>query len=290
MEKHVVTGGAGFIGSHLVERLLKNGNKVVLLDNMSTGSKDNLKKCKNEKNLEIKKVDILKDKDNLTAYLFDAKTVWHLAANPDVRLNNKDTNACINQNIIATYNILEAMKYSGVKNIVFPSTSTIYGEASIIPTPENFGPLKPISLYGASKLASELLISSYCHTFDMRGWIYRLANVIGERSNHGIIYDFIDKLKKNPDKLEILGDGEQNKSYIHISDCIDAFFAGLNGKETVNIYNVGSEDTIKVKDIAKHVCNIMKLSPTFTFSGGRRGWKGDVPKMQLNIESIKSVG
>ncbi len=159
----------------------------------------------------------------------------------------------------------------------------------MIPTPEDY-PTHPISLYGASKLACEALIESYCHTFDMQAWIYRFANVIGKRSTHGVIYDFIMKLKKNPEELEILGNGEQNKSYIYISDCIEAMLFGLRSDERVNIFNIGSEDQIKVRRIAEIVCEELGLSPRFKFTGGERGWKGDVPVMLLSIEKLKKMG
>lgn len=286
--KVLVTGGVGFIGSHLVERLIEKGQQVIVLDNMSSGSVKNLEKCKDNKMLEIRKIDLLKN--DISSYLHDVEKVWHLAANADVRLGEKDTITHLKQNVIVTYKILEAMRKSNVRKIIFTSSSTVYGEAHIRPTPESFGPLKPISLYGASKLAAESLISSYCYSFGMKAWIYRLANVIGSRSNRGVIYDLIEKLKKNPNRLEILGNGEQKKSYIYISECIDAFFTGLKGNDILNIYNVGSEDSIKVKKIAKYVCNAMKVKPIFIFTGGKTGWRGDIPKMQLDIKKMKSMG
>jgi UDP-glucose 4-epimerase len=178
------------------------------------------------------------------------------------------------------------------QNIVFTSTSTIYGEATIIPTPENYGPLIPISLYGASKLACEALITSYCHTFDMRSWIFRFANIVGERGTHGIIVDFINKLRKDPNTLEILGDGQQRKSYIHVSDCVDAIlFVIENSHEMANIFNIGSNDTINSTGIGELIIKEMKLKDvTITYTGGKRGWKGDVPKMLLSIEKLQQLG
>jgi UDP-glucose 4-epimerase len=188
--------------------------------------------------------------------------------------------------------MLESMRRLGVKNIAFTSTSTVYGDATIMPTPENYGPLMPISLYGASKLASEALISAYCHTFDMRAWIYRFANIIGDRSSHGVIYDFMGRLKKDPSKLTILGNGKQSKSYLHVDDCVDAMLHVVNNsKEQVNIYNIGSEDRIDVANIARIVADEMKLNGVaFEYTGGERGWKGDVPLMALSIEKIKELG
>ena len=280
----LVTGGAGFIGSHVVDRLVSGGEEVVVVDNLSSGVSFL------NPNAEFLKID-LADRDAVEdvfkRYKFDE--VWHIAANPDVRVGSENPDEIYRNNVLATYNLLEAMRKAGVDRIVFTSTSTVYGEAELIPTPEEY-PTVPISIYGASKLACEALISSYCHTFDMQSWIYRFANVIGKRSNHGVIYDFIMKLRKNPEELEILGNGEQNKSYIYISDCVDAMFFGLKAEERVNILNIGSEDQIKVKRIAEIVSEEMGLDPVFRFTGGDRGWKGDVPVMLLSIEKLKSMG
>ncbi|RLI79931.1 UDP-glucose 4-epimerase [Archaeoglobales archaeon] len=276
----VVTGGAGFIGSYVVDELISKGFEVVVFDNLSSGNPDYV----NAK-AKLYKIDLVKDELKLK----DVEEVWHIAANPDVRVGLENPDEIYNNNILATYRVLEAMRKYDVDRIVFTSTSTVYGEAEQIPTPEE-NPMHPISLYGASKLACEALIESYCHTFDIKSWIYRFANVIGKRSNHGVIYDFIMKLKKNPNELEILGDGEQNKSYIYISDCIDAMFCGLKTKDKVNVFNIGSEDQVKVKRIAEIVSEEMGLKPKFKFTGGKRGWKGDVPLMLLSIEKLKSIG
>ncbi len=277
----VVTGGAGFIGSHVVDRLVEI-DKVVVLDNLSSGKPEYV-----NENAEFYRVDLAKD--DITDIIRGADEVWHIAANPDVRIGSENPDEIYRNNVLATYRLLEAMRRVNVKRIIFTSTSTVYGEARVIPTPEDY-PTHPISIYGASKLACEALIESYCHTFDFQAWIYRFANVIGKRSNHGVIYDFIMKLKRNPNELEILGDGEQNKSYIYIEDCVDAMFHGLKADESVNIFNIGTEDQIKVKRIAEIVCEEMGLNPEFKFTGGRRGWKGDVPVMLLSIEKIKKIG
>ncbi|RLI75351.1 UDP-glucose 4-epimerase [Archaeoglobales archaeon] len=276
----VVTGGAGFIGSYIVDELVSNGFDVIVFDNLSSGNLDYI----NDK-AKFYKIDLTRDEIKLK----DVEEVWHIAANPDVRIGLEDPDEIYSNNILATYKILEAMRKYDVDRIIFTSTSTVYGEANLIPTPEEYS-MHPISLYGASKLACEALIESYCHTFDIKGWIYRFANVIGKRSNHGVIYDFIMKLRNNPNELEILGDGEQNKSYIYISDCIDAMFYGLKANQKVNIFNIGSEDQIKVRRIAEIVCEEMRLKPKFKFTGGKRGWKGDVPLMLLSIEKLKSIG
>ncbi len=280
----LVTGGAGFIGSHVVDRLVDGGHDVIVVDNLSSGKKDYV-----NKQADFHPVDLVQDREKLVDLLKGVEEVWHIAANPDVRIGAENPDAIYDNNILATYNLLEAMRKAGVGRIIFTSTSTVYGEAKVIPTPEDY-PTIPISLYGASKLACEAMISSYCHTFEMQSWIYRFANVIGKRSNHGVIYDFIIKLRKNPNELEILGNGEQNKSYIYISDCVDAMFFGLKADEVVNIINIGSEDQVKVKRIAEIVCEEMGLNPVFRFTGGDRGWKGDVPVMLLSIEKLKSMG
>lgn len=280
----LVTGGAGFIGSHVVDRLVDMGEDVVVIDNLSSGRKEYL-----NENAVFYELDLSKDDLSEVFKRHDVEEVWHIAANPDVRVGSENPDEIYRNNVLATYRLLEAMRGFGVKRIVFTSTSTVYGEAKIIPTPEDH-PTIPISIYGASKVACEAMIASYCHTFDMRAWIYRFANVIGKRSNHGVIYDFIMKLRRNPNELVILGDGEQNKSYIYITDCVDAMFYGLKAKGDVNIFNIGSEDQIKVRRIAEIVCEEMGLNPVFKFTGGRRGWKGDVPVMLLSIERLKSMG
>lgn len=283
MEKVLVTGGAGFIGSHLVDSLVNN-YEVTVIDDLSKGNKDYV----NEKsNLIIEDITVL---DNILDHFEGIETVFHLAANPDVSLGAKDTRVHIDQNILATYNVLEAMRINKVNNIAFTSSSTVYGLAKI-PTREDYGPLIPESIYGASKLSCEALISSYCHSFGMNSWIYRFANIIGSRSNHGIIPDLIEKLNKNKDELEILGNGKQTKSYCYIEDCIDAvIYAYENTNDCVNIFNIGSMDTISATEIAHLVCENMDLKPAFNYTGGDKGWAGDIPKMLLSIEKIKSIG
>ena len=283
--KILVTGTAGFIGSHVVDKLVKK-EEIIVIDNLSSGKEQFL-------NPEADFVRLDLADDNAVEVLYrvfkGVDEVWHLAANPDVRVGAINPNKIYRNNILSTYNLLEAMRKRGVQRLVFTSTSTVYGEAHVIPTPEDH-PTHPVSVYGASKLACEALIESYSHTFEMQTWIYRFANVIGRRSTHGVIYDFILKLKRNPRELEILGDGEQTKSYIYIDDCIDAMMTGLKADERVNIFNIGSEDQIKVKRIAEIVSEEMNLNPEFRFTGGRRGWKGDIPVMLLSIEKIKKLG
>jgi len=293
--RSLVTGGAGFIGSHLVDALMKEGGTVMILDNLSTGLKRNIAHWIGHPNCTFMLGDCLNRRDIRRA-MENCELVFHLAANPEVRVGPVNTRIDFEQNILATYKILEEMRKSKTaKTIVFTSTSTVYGEATILPTPEDYGPLKPISLYGASKLACEALISAYCDTFDMRGVIYRLANMIGSRSRHGVIWDFIHKLTKNPKRLEILGNGTQTKSYLTVEECINAMLFGLEHvSERVEIYNIGSEDQISVAEIAKIVVEEMGLQDVkFQYTGGvegGRGWIGDVKIMLLDISKMKKLG
>jgi UDP-glucose 4-epimerase len=282
----LITGGAGFIGSHLVDKLIEQGNEVIVLDNLSTGRKENIEQHLNSSKFQFYQVNILTDKiDN---YFKNIDEVWHLAANPDVRAALINPKVDVDQNILVTFNILEAMRKNNVKRILFISSSTVYGEARQIPTPENYSPLIPISLYGASKLACEALISAYHHTFVMSAIIFRLANIIGPRLTHGVICDFINKLKQNPNKLEILGNGNQKKSYLYVDDCIDAMLlANEKVRSDFEIFNVGNNDWITVKQIAKIVCKKLNLQPILNFTGGKQGWKGDIPLMLLDIGKIK---
>lgn len=223
---------------------------------------------------------------DLSGILENVDRVFHLAANPDVR--ETDPESHVNENFICTYEILEAMRENDVENMIFTSSSTVYGEAEI-PTSEEH-PTFPISLYGASKLASEALISAYCHTFDFSGWVYRFANVIGSRLRHGVIYDFIKKLRENEEELEILGNGKQRKSYIYIEDCIDAMLTGLKAGEGFNVFNIGTSDQVNVTRIAEIVSEEMDLDPDFHYTGGKRGWTGDVPVMLLSADKLKDLG
>jgi len=287
--KIVVTGGAGFIGSHLVDRLIEENHELVVLDNLSSGDEKFIAPHLGKERFQFHQIDLLSG--NITSFFDGVEEVWHLAANPEVRLGAENTRIHLEQNLIVTSNVLEAMRMQGVRRIIFTSTSTVYGEADKLPTPEEY-PTMPISLYGASKLAAEALIASYCHTFDMHAWIYRFANVIGRRSTHGVIYDFIHKLRSNPTELEILGDGNQTKSYIYVDDCIEAMLAGLKAddKNRVHIFNIGTNDMLRVKRIAEIVCEEMHASPKFKFTGGKRGWKGDVPTMLLDASKLNELG
>ena len=240
--KCFVTGGAGFIGSHLVDSLLAARCSVTVYDKFVSGRQDFIAHQRENPDFELVEGDLL-DRGLLEESIKDHDVVFHLAANPDIRKSIDDTNVDLKQGILATFNVLEAMRKQGIERIAFTSTSTIYGEATVIPTPEDYGPLMPISLYGASKLGAEALISSYCGSFGLQAWIFRFANIIGSRSTHGIIYDFIQKLKENSKELEILGDGKQNKSYLLVDECVNAMLQVItHSDDGVNIYNLGAED------------------------------------------------
>jgi len=292
--KHIlVTGGAGFIGSHVVDSLIKK-NRITVLDNLSSGRMEFIQHHMDNENFILIEGDLMEPNTTISA-LDGIDMVFHLAANPDVRLGAKDTKVHLEQNILATYNLLESMRQKGTSRLVFTSTSTVYGAAGIMPTPEDYGPQVPISLYGASKLACEALISSYCHTFNMKAWLYRFANIVGSRGSHGVLVDFINKLRVDPFTLEVLGSGRQKKSYLDVSECVDAMVFGLeHSDETVNIFNIGSEDSIDVVCIADIVTQKMGYSDVeYRFTGGvdgGAGWKGDVRFMLLSIGKLKSLG
>ncbi|MFC1511176.1 NAD-dependent epimerase/dehydratase family protein [Candidatus Margulisiibacteriota bacterium] len=286
-----ISGGAGFIGSHLVDELAKRGHHITVYDNLSSGKEEFLKAHRAKDYFGFIKADLL-DLPKLKQSLKDHDLVFHLAANPDIRHGIKITDTDLKQNTIVTYNVLESMRVNGVAEIALASTSTIYGEPNVMPTPEDYGPLQPISLYGASKLACEALCTSFAHTFNMKTWIFRFANIVGGRGTHGIIYDFISKLKKNPKELEILGNGKQTKSYLLIDDCVDAMlYVYEKSKEQFNIFNLGCTDRIDITTIAEILRDKMDLlEAKFRFTGGQRGWPGDVPQMSLSVDKITKLG
>lgn len=291
----LVTGGAGFIGSHLVRALVDRGEHVRVLDNLSSGSISNLSDVLPEHRFEFIKGDVLKSKD-VTEALSGVEIIYHLAANPEVQAKKAGSDKIFNQNILGTYNLLEGIAKTGdVEALIFTSSSTVYGEPTQLPTKESYAPLKPISYYGGSKLAGEALISAYARMNGFRAIIYRLANIVGAESNHGVIYDFYCKLRDDPHELEVLGDGTQTKSYLHISDCVDAIMLGseISG-EGVEIYNLGSEDRVSVMGIASIVKEELglpgaKIRLTGGIDGGR-GWRGDVKTMHLDTSKVKRLG
>lgn len=286
----IVTGGAGFIGSHLVDALVGRGEEVTVIDNLSTGNTGNIGSHIDSGAIRFIQEDLLGDgwQDSFAG----ADRVFHIAADPDVRASASNPQRVYEQNVTATVRVLEAMHRNHVPEIVFTSTSTVYGEAEIIPTPEEYTPMEPISIYGGSKLACEAMISAYAYTYNMKSWVFRFANIIGQRSNHGVIWDFIHKLLENPDELEILGDGKQVKSYFSVDACVEAvLFAVSHSDSTFNCFNIGSDDWIDVTSLAEIVVAEMGLSGVeFHYTGGDRGWVGDVPRMQLSVERLRNLG
>jgi len=287
----LVTGGAGFIGSHLVDAIVEEGRKVRILDNFSSGREEFVSQHKDNGDVEIVNGDLL-DLGVLTSAMEGIGTVHHLAANPDIRLGTEVTDTDLKQGTIATYNVLEAMRVCGVSRISFSSSSAIYGEAEHMPTPESYGPIMPISLYGASKLASETLISAWVGTFGIQGFIHRFANIVGSRGTHGVIFDFIHKLKKDPGRLEVLGDGMQEKSYMSVGDCVRSMLHLVgNCDEPVNVFNLGTGDTCSVSRIAEIVVEESGLeNVSIEYTGGKRGWAGDVPKTYLDVSKLSATG
>jgi UDP-glucose 4-epimerase len=286
----VVTGGCGFIGSHLVDALAGRGEEVAVIDNLSTGSLGNLAASLPTGRCTFHHMDL--NGQGWERVLDGAGIVYHLAADPDVRMSGLQPGPVIRNNVLATARVLEAMRLKDVPRLVFTSTSTVYGDAGVIPTPEDYSPLEPISVYAGSKLACEALISAYCHSYGMQAWVFRFANIIGERSNHGVIWDFARKLRENPRSLEILGDGKQAKSYLEVRECVKAMLHAMErAKGMYNVFNIGSEDWIDVKGIADIVVAALGLSGVeYRFTGGERGWVGDVPRMLLSVDRLKGLG
>ncbi len=296
--KILVTGGAGFIGSHLTDYLMKAKCDVTVLDNFTSGSLKNIEPWLKNGHFKLIEGD-LKDPALVEGAIKGAELIFHLAANPEVRVGETDPTIHFQENLTATFNLLEAMRKSAsAKNLVFTSTSTVYGETEIFPTPEYYGPLIPISTYGASKLGCEALAFSYAHTFGLRTLIFRFANVVGPRASHNVLFDFIKKLRADSRRLEILGDGTQKKSYLHVEDCIGAVFHVTNNflesEDRTDVYNVSSVDQMTVRRIAEVVVEEMGLRGVkFVFTGGvegGRGWRGDVKFMHLSVEKLMETG
>ncbi|MGH9922374.1 MAG: NAD-dependent epimerase/dehydratase family protein [Nitrososphaerales archaeon] len=291
---YFVIGGAGFIGSHLVDSLLKDKSaKVTIYDNLSSGKYEFVKHHKSNPNFRFIKGDILNIK-KLMAVIKNHDFVFHLAANPDIRLGMKKTRLDFEINTIGTLNVLDAMVKFKIKKLAFTSTSTVFGEPSSFPTSEAYGPSLPVSLYGASKLACEGFITAYSTMFGIKSWIFRLANIIGDRSTHGIIFDFMKKIRKNPKELEVLGDGNQSKSYLTVGMLVEAMLHVIDHSDVrdsgITLLNVSNEDRLSVKRIVEIFLEERKLAPKVVFTGGHGGWKGDVPVMHLSIEKIKEYG
>jgi UDP-glucose 4-epimerase len=289
--KIFVTGCAGFIGSSMVDRLLANGHNVVGFDNLSTGQIKFMEAALLNENFQFVENDILNFNELLEA-ISECEFVYHFSANADVRFGLNNPRRDFEQNTLATQNLLEAMRIKGIKKIAFSSTGSVYGDAKVIPTPENAPLPLQTSLYGASKLACEGLISAYCEGFGFQAWIFRFVSILGERYTHGHVIDFYRQLISNRHKLSVLGDGHQKKSYLYIGDCLDAVLLAIDQctNEKVNIFNLGSDDYSEVNDSIKWTCEELYLAPEISYSGGDRGWVGDSPFIYLDTKKIRSLG
>jgi len=288
--KIFITGGAGFIGSHLAHRLIDEGNSVCVFDNLSSGREEHLSPFLKNPNFRFVRADIL-DFPVLAKSLKGFDLVFHLASNPDIAKGITDPSLDLKQGILSTFHVLDAMRVNRIEKLVFFSGSGVYGDAGTFYTPEDFGPLLPVSMYGASKLGAEALVSAFCHMFGMKAWVFRFANIVGARQTHGVIYDFIRKLNRNKRSLEILGNGLQSKSYLHVSDCLNAVFHCLErAKNCVNTFNVATSDYTTVNEIAHLVIKELRLKNVrLKYTGGSTGWKGDVPVVRLNVEKIRKL-
>jgi UDP-glucose 4-epimerase len=285
-----VTGTAGFIGSSLVDRLLAQGVRVKGYDNFSTGFREFISDALKHENFRFIEGDLL-DTSSLTASMAGCDFVYHLAANADVRLGLNHPNKDLEQNTLATFNVLEAMRANNINRIAFSSTGSIYGEPQVFPTPEDASFPIQTSLYGSSKLACEGLISAYCEGFGFQSWIFRFVSVLGERYTHGHVFDFYKQLLEHPDHLHVLGDGKQRKSYMYVQDCIDAMLLAVDkAQEKVNIFNLGVDSYCEVNESVNWITSHLGLRPSITYSGGERGWIGDSPFIFLDTGKVRGLG
>jgi len=295
--KCLVTGAAGFIGSSLVDRLLKSGHEVIGVDNFSTGISEFLVDARKSPNFQFYELDLLSQRNLLEKIIVGVEAVFHFAANADIRGGLADSRKDLEQNTLVTFNVLECMRKCGIKRIIFASTAAVLGEPDIFPTPENCIIPKQTSLYGASKMACECLISAYCEGYEFEGYVFRFVSLLGPRYPHGHVFDFVKKLLSDPNRLEILGDGQQRKSYLHIDDCISAVLLISEEKRTAllsrsrfEVYHLGFPDYCHVYESANWICSELDLKPKFEFQGGDRGWIGDNPFVFLDVGKAIDVG
>ena len=290
MKHCFITGGAGFIGSHLADRLLREGCSVKVYDNLSTGREEFLEEARKSSQFVFLRGDLL-DQKQLSKSMAGYDFVFHMAANADVRFGTEHPRRDLEQNTIATFHVLEAMRENGIQNIAFPSTGSVYGESNRFPTPENAPFPVQTSFYGASKLACEALIEAYGEGFGFQGWIFRFVSILGERYTHGHVFDFYKKLLENPKRLEILGDGHQKKSYLDVGDCIEGMlFAIRQLREKVNIVNLGTDEYIEVNDSVRWISEELGVCPERIYAGGERGWIGDNPFIFLDCSKMHRLG
>lgn len=284
-----VTGAAGFIASNLIPRLTSRGDEVAGVDNFFLGKREYVHQ---HPRFAFHEFDLL-DLDRVVALMRDFKPdrVWHLAANSDISFGTKYTDFDLKGGTLVTYNVLEAMRRSNVNEIVFSSSGAVYGEPEVMPTPEDYGPILPISLYAASKVACETLVSAFAHNYDFRSWIFRFGNIVGPNPTHGVIHDFVLRLKDEPTKLTVLGDGSQSKPYVYVEDCIDGMEFGVaNARESVNCFNLAVDDQTSVREIAAWTCEAMGVTPAIEYGDSPRGWRGDVPYVKLDTRRMTALG
>jgi UDP-glucose 4-epimerase len=288
--RYFVTGCAGFIGSTLTDRLLAEGHEVVGYDNFSTGKEQFLQQALDYASFRLVRGDLL-DTQTLTAAMSGCECVCHLAANADVRFGTAQPHRDLEQNTIATHGVLESMRRSGIRKIAFASTGSVYGEASVFPTPEDAPFPVQTSLYGASKLAGEALISAYCAGFGLQAWIFRFVSILGERYTHGHVVDFYRQLSEDPRRLRVLGNGRQRKSYLYVQDCLGGMLTAMAaGGESVNVFNLGHDTHCEVNDSIGWICAALGLAPRIEYGGGERGWVGDNPFIFLDTRKIRALG
>lgn len=288
--KAFVTGCAGFIGSNLVDRLLAQGDTVVGIDNFSTGQERFLEEARANSRFRLVRGDVL-DEKSLSDAMRGCDVVYHLAANADVRFGTEHPRRDLEQNTIATYNVLESMRANGIRRIAFSSTGSVYGEAAVIPTPEDAPFPVQTSLYGASKLAGEGLIAAYCEGFGFQACIFRFVSILGERYTHGHVFDFYKQLLKDPSKLRVLGNGKQRKSYLYIQDCIDAILLAMDKTgEKASVFNLGVNAYCEVNDSIGWICAALGAKPRIEYTGGDRGWIGDNPFIFLDTARMRGFG
>ncbi len=291
----LVTGGAGFIGSHVVQRLLDEGQDVTVLDNLSTGRRAALARAHGNPRFRFVEGDLL-DRELVREVVRGHDVVWHLAANTDIRHGVQRTEVDLQNCVIATWNLLEAMRVADVRQLLFASSGVVYGDVDANPLEESAGPLLPVSLYAAGKLSGEAFISAYCHMFELRAWMFRFANVIGGGTQHGVVYDFVQKLRACPDELEVLGDGRQLKPYLLVDECVDGMLytqraIALSAEQPVDVFNLGTDSFTSVSRIAEIVREEMGLPDAgIRYTGGRRGWPGDAPVILMGVAKLRRLG